>query len=120
MGEALEKSGAAVFISENLINLLGGVSPFVLISTFYLLTAVLTEAMSNSATAILVAPIAIVSANSIGVDPRPLLLAVIFGASSSFMTPIGYQTNLMIYGAGQYKFIDFIKVGAPLKLFFGY
>ncbi|KAA0209924.1 SLC13 family permease [Ignavibacteria bacterium CHB1] len=118
MGEALEKSGAAVFISENLINLLGGVSPFVLISTFYLLTAVLTEAMSNSATAILVAPIAIVSANSIGVDPRPLLLAVIFGASSSFMTPIGYQTNLMIYGAGQYKFIDFIKVGAPLKLFF--
>ena len=118
MGEALEKSGAAVFISENLINLLGGVSPFVLISTFYLLTAVLTEAMSNSATAILVAPIAIVSANSIGVDPRPLLLAVIFGASSSFMPPIGYQTNLMIYGAGQYKFIDFIKVGAPLKLFF--
>lgn len=118
MGAALEKSGAALFVSDNLISLIGGLGPFALVAAFYLLTTVLTESMSNNATAVLLTPIAIVTGNAMGIDPRPLILAVAFAASSSFMTPVGYQTNTMIYGAGQYKFIDFVKVGGPLNLIF--
>lgn len=118
MGAALEKTGAAVFVSDNLISLIGDLGPFALVAAFYLLTTLLTESMSNNATAVLLTPIAIVTGNAMGVDPRPLILAVAFAASSSFMTPVGYQTNTMIYGAGQYRFFDFVKVGGPLNLIF--
>jgi di/tricarboxylate transporter len=118
LGVAMENTGAAAYLAEGLLLGMGNAGPFVLVAAFYLLTSVLTEAMSNNATAVLLAPIAIAMAGTLGVDPRPLLVTVAFAASASFMTPMGYQTNLMILGPGNLKFIDFVKVGGPLNILF--
>jgi di/tricarboxylate transporter len=116
MGTALEGSGAAEMSVHGLLSLVGDYGPAVVLSAFYLLTAVLTGFMSNNATAVLLAPLAVTTARDLGVDPRPFLVAVTFAASAAFFTPIGYQTNLLVYGPGGYRFSDFLRLGGPLNL----
>ncbi|WP_424940800.1 SLC13 family permease [Aliiroseovarius sp. S253] len=119
IGAALESSGAVALIAEGIAPLLGKLPPFLIVWAIYLLTSVLTELVSNNAVAVVVTPIAIGLATALGLDPRPLVVAVMVAASASFATPIGYQTNTLVYGPGGYKFSDFLKVGIPLNLSVG-
>jgi len=119
IGAALEESGAVKLIADAVAPYLMDLSPFFIVWAVYLLTSVLTELVSNNAVAVVVTPIAIGLATAIGIDPRPLVVAVMVAASASFATPIGYQTNMLVYGPGGYKFTDFMRVGIPLNLSVG-
>ena len=116
LGTALEKTGAASFLAGGLINTVGVWGPRAVLTVFFGLTFVSTNFMSNNATAALLTPIAIVTAQNMGIDPKPLILTVAFASSMSFMTPMSYQTNAMIYAPGNYKFKDYLKVGTPLNI----
>ena len=120
IGIVIQKTGTADWIGDNISNFISLFStelqPYILLATIYFITMVLTEISSNVATAIIMVPIAIAVSNQLGLESRPFVFTVAFAASSSFITPIGYQTNLMVYGPGGYKFSDYIRVGLPLSL----
>lgn len=119
IGAALQASGAVALIANSIAPYLGAMPVFLIIWIIYLLTSVLTELVSNNAVAVVMTPIAIGIAQALGMDPRALVVAVMVAASASFATPIGYQTNMLVYGPGGYKFTDFMKVGIPLNLSIG-
>jgi len=116
MAVMMDATGGAQFIASNAISLIGDSSPGALMGGLFLLVAIFTSFLSNNATAVLFTPIAIATAESIGIDPLPLIVAVILGANASFASPIGYQTNLLVMGAGHYRFRDFVVVGTPLVI----
>jgi len=120
IGIVIQKSGTAEWLATAMNNVVEqfdpALRPVVMVSLIYLMTMILTEMASNAATAIIMTPIAISAAMQIGLDPKPFIFSVCFAASASFITPIGYQTNLMVYGPGGYKFSDYVKVGLPLAI----
>ncbi|MBW1980747.1 MAG: SLC13 family permease [Deltaproteobacteria bacterium] len=116
LGTAMEKTGAARLYAETYLSLFHGADPRVILAGIILLASISTQALSNNATAVLLIPIAISTALALGVSPRPFIIAVCFGASACYATPIGYQTNLLVYGPGGYRFSDYLKLGIPLNL----
>jgi len=116
LGVAMENSGATQWLANNLVALGGNLSGFWLLMFFYIATSLLTEIISNNAAVVLMIPIAAQVATTLSLNPLAFIFAVTFAASNSYMTPIGYQTNTMVYGPGGYKFLDFVRVGAPLNL----
>jgi len=118
LGIAMQKTGAAGVVAERAVGMVGDMGPVAVLAVVYLMTSVMTDTMSNNAAAVLLAPIAISTAEQIGVDPRPFLMAITFAASTGFSTPVGYQTNTMIYNAGGYKYTDFLRTGVPLSILF--
>ena len=119
VGAALQESGAVTLVVEALAPLIGALPPVLAIWAVYLVTSVLTELVTNNAVAVVVTPVAIGLATALGHDPRPFVVAVMVAASASFATPIGYQTNMLVYGPGGYRFTDFLRVGIPLNLSVG-
>ncbi len=116
LGVALEQTGGAALIADTVVRELSFLGPTAVLGAFFVMTQLFTAIISNNATAVLFAPIAIGAASNLGVDARPFLFAITVAASMSFLTPIGYQTNTMIYGPGEYRFTDFTRIGGPLTL----
>ncbi|MCA8960335.1 MAG: anion permease, partial [Planctomycetes bacterium] len=116
LGVALEKTGLAANLAQGVVHLVGDRDPVIVISALYLLTSLLTEVLSNNATAVLLAPIGLGVSAQLDIDAKPILMAIAIGASASFATPIGYQTNTMVMGPGGYRFRDYLRYGVPLNL----
>jgi di/tricarboxylate transporter len=115
IGQAIESSGLAKLTAEQIIGVAGG-HPWLVLAAVYFVTMIFTELVTNNAAAVLVFPIAVQTASSLGVSPMPFVIAIAVGASAGFATPFGYQTNLMVYGPGGYRFSDYLRVGIPLDL----
>lgn len=118
LGVAMSQTGAAEFTVRSLIGLVEPFGPWVVLAALYLVALLLTEVMSHAAAAVILTPIGMSTAHLMGVDATPFLIAITFAAGTSFATPVGYQTNTMVYNAGGYRFVDFVKVGLPLNLIF--
>lgn len=116
VGAGLEHSGAVEMVVGWIAPHMAGLSPYVLVFAVYAMTSFLTEIVSNNAVAVIVTPVVIALAQTLGVDPRPLVVVVMIGASASFATPIGYQTNTLVYGPGGYRFSDFLRFGVPMNI----
>ncbi|WP_299469194.1 SLC13 family permease [uncultured Gimesia sp.] len=119
VGTALQNSGAATAIATTLVESTREWGPIAAIAVIYILGSIMTELITNNAAAVLMFPFCLETARLYGVNPRPFLIALILSASASFMTPIGYQTNMMVYGPGGYRFSDFLRIGTPLNLLLG-
>jgi di/tricarboxylate transporter len=119
VGAALDHTGGIALIVGRIAPALVDLPPWVLVWAVYYMTTILTEIVSNNAIAVIMAPIAIALGQTMGVDPRPLVVAVMIAASACFATPIGYQTNMLVYGPGGYRFTDFMRIGIPLNLSLG-
>lgn len=117
LGLAMQKSGASELYAHAFLGLFSGFSPMIVLGGIILLTSISTQLLSNNATAVLLLPIAISTALGIGVDPKPFIIGVCIGASACFATPVGYQTNLMVFGPGGYSFRDYLRLGIPLNVF---
>ncbi len=115
VGSALQSSGAAKLIADNIFGLIQDFGPIAALIAIYVLGSLVTEVITNNAAAVLIFPFCLETAKLYNVDPRPFMIALTLAASASFMTPIGYQTNMMVYGPGGYKFSDFVKVGGILN-----
>ncbi len=118
LGIAMENTGLAKMLGESIAGLAQSAPPIVALSLIYLATAILSEVVSNNSTAVLMVPIGITTATTLGLDPKAFVMAVAFGASASFLTPMGYQTNAMVFGPGGYRFIDYLRFGLPIKVIF--
>jgi di/tricarboxylate transporter len=118
LGIALERTGGADFVAELIVGSSGSLPMLGVLGLMYLVTALLTNVISNNASVVLMVPVAFETARQVGGDPFAFVLAVTFAASTAFMTPVGYQTNLFVYGPGGYRFTDYVKVGTPLQLLF--
>jgi di/tricarboxylate transporter len=115
LGVAMEKSGTALFLAQQIINVFGNMPPLIILSAFFFLTVILTQPLSNQAAAVVVLPVAIQTALQLNLDPRTFAIMIAVAASSGFLTPLE-PACVMIYGPGRYKFMDFVKVGALLTL----
>jgi di/tricarboxylate transporter len=116
LGNAVDSSGLAAELATRLVDLGGSMGEVGLLLVIVVATQLLTEVLSNSGAAALMVPVALAAAAGVGADPREFAIGVLIGASCSFLTPIGYQTNLMVYGLGGYRFTDFTRVGLPLTI----
>ena len=116
LGTAMDNSGTTKWLADNLVAIGGHLSGFWILVFFYLITSFLTEILSNNAAVVLMIPVAVEVAKTLGLNPLAFMYAVTFAASNSYLTPIGYQTNTMVYAPGGYKFLDFTRLGAPLNL----
>lgn len=116
LGMAMENTGTAAYLAQRVVDVLGVYGPLAVLGGLFILTSLLTSFISNAATTVLMVPIAIAIAHSQGIDPRSLVMGVVLAASTSFMTPVGHQVNVIIMGPGNYRFIDFVRVGALLNL----
>lgn len=116
LGMAMETTGTARFLAELVTGTMGSLGPLAVLAGGYLLASLITEPMSNAAATVLIVPIAIDIALGLGADPRPFVLAAVIGASTSFLTPVGHQANVLVFGPGGYRFFDYTRVGGPLNL----
>lgn len=119
VGRGIEDTGAVALVVNSIRPLVENVSPLATLALVYLITSVLTETVTNNAVAVIMTPLAATLAAKLGLDPRPFVVAVMFGASASFATPIGYQTNTLVYSAGGYRFSDFMRIGIPMNIIIG-
>jgi di/tricarboxylate transporter len=118
-GQGLQNAGTVDLIVSTIQPMLSQMSPVLLVITVYAVSSLLTETVTNNAVAVIMTPIVIGLGSALDIDPRQLVVAVMFGASASFATPIGYQTNTLVYGAANYRFMDFVKIGVPMNIVVG-
>jgi di/tricarboxylate transporter len=116
LGIAMEQTGAASFLAERMVGLVGPMGPLAVLAGLFILAALASQVMPNPAVAVLLAPIALNTANDLGISPYPLMMAVAVSASAAFLSPVGHSANVLVMGPGGYRFADYTKVGIPLTL----